>query len=579
MKKTIILFAIVVLGTTVSLAQAPDAFKYQAVARDATGAVLANKSVSFRISILLGTVTGAIVYSERHNTNTNEFGLVNLEIGKGITETGSMAGIDWSTGPYFIKVEMDKDGGSNFLVLGTSQLMSVPYALFANSVKKGDDWGQQAALTDLTLAGNGSPVQPLGIAQQDAKPGQSLQWNGETWKPGDNMAIGGTTGQVQFNNAGALGGDPKLFWDNANKRLGLGTDAPFGDLDIRGSYHSILNVKAPYDAILRLDRTLPSRWATINFLDNGNSDYWMGLNGNSNFSISRFSDKLTGLEVRENGDVAVSNNLFVNLYGKVGLGVTNPTYPLEIMTNQTPYIRFFHALSGSEATDGLLIGMQQSGDQAWIWNYENGPVHIGTNNSYRMTIKASGEVGIGTFNPVAKLHVVSDSDILTPHLLLTENGTDYSRLMFKNTSAPNKNWTVAGYSDDNNLASRLNFYYSDGTAGSDLLSITGGGRVLQAKTGDSHLLPIAYGDITLSGTITTGTDNFTCTWNGTDKRYEISITGESYNYASYTTVVTASGSSPLVAMTNSVSGKLLVTLFNIQGTAVQGIFQFVTYKK
>jgi hypothetical protein len=93
------------------------------------------------------------------------------------------------------------------------------------------------------------------------------------------------------------------------------------------------------------------------------------------------------------------------------------------------------------------------------------------------------------------------------------------------------------------------------------------------------MLPIAYGDINNAGTILSGTDNISCTWNNSAKQYEITITGESYFYSSYTTVVNVVSSSPIFATVGSVGGKLVITLWNLQGTSVQGIFNFVTYKK
>lgn len=180
--KRIILLIAGLTAFAITYAQAPASFKYQAVARDGSGAVLANKSVSFRISILQGTVTGTIVYSERHNISTNEFGLVNLEIGRGTAGVGSMGSINWGSNPYFIKVEMDPAGGSNFLWLGTTQLLSVPYALHAKTVED-DTWGNQVAMSDATLLGNGTVGNPLRIAQQRALTGNVLKWNGSTWMP------------------------------------------------------------------------------------------------------------------------------------------------------------------------------------------------------------------------------------------------------------------------------------------------------------------------------------------------------------------------------------------------------------
>lgn len=119
------------------LAQVPQAFKYQAVVRDHSGNVMAEKGVSFKISILSGSATGTAIYSEIHSgKTTNGFGLVDLEIGKGTPVSGSFSTITWYTGTYYIKVELDPAGGSAYQPLGTSQLLSVPYALQAETVDK-----------------------------------------------------------------------------------------------------------------------------------------------------------------------------------------------------------------------------------------------------------------------------------------------------------------------------------------------------------------------------------------------------------------------------------------------------------
>ncbi len=153
-KLVIILFAI--MGWFASVAQPPQSFKYQAVARDGSGNVLSNKSVSFRISVLKGTVSGSAVYTEQHLKTTNSFGLVDLEIGKGTNPTGSFAGINWGSDTYFLGVEMDLSGGIAFQPMGTSQLLSVPYAFYAGEVKNKDDADADPAneLQDLLLTGN-----------------------------------------------------------------------------------------------------------------------------------------------------------------------------------------------------------------------------------------------------------------------------------------------------------------------------------------------------------------------------------------------------------------------------------------
>jgi hypothetical protein len=133
MMKKITLFASMLFIAITLMAQTPQAFKYQAVARDASGNGLANQNVSFRISILQGNASGISVYSETHAVVTNEYGLVNLEIGNGSPVGGDFSLINWANDSYFIKVEMDETGESNYQFMGTSQLLSVPFAMHAGS--------------------------------------------------------------------------------------------------------------------------------------------------------------------------------------------------------------------------------------------------------------------------------------------------------------------------------------------------------------------------------------------------------------------------------------------------------------
>ncbi|MBI5219967.1 MAG: tail fiber domain-containing protein [Bacteroidia bacterium] len=146
--KKLYVFIWFVLAGLYTYAQAPYAFKYQAVARNVGGNVLQNQNVSFRISLLQGSSTGAAVYSEEHAATTNAFGLVNLEIGNGSNVTGIIDSIHWANGPYFIKIEMDATGGNTFSEMGVTQLLSVPYALYAASGNQGPQGPQGSAGSD-----------------------------------------------------------------------------------------------------------------------------------------------------------------------------------------------------------------------------------------------------------------------------------------------------------------------------------------------------------------------------------------------------------------------------------------------
>jgi len=132
MKKLYTLLTAVIL-TASAFAQAPEKMSYQAVVRNVGNALVTSQAVGMQLSILQGSITGSIVYVETQTPTTNINGLVSIEIGSGTVVSGTFNAIDWSNGPYFIKTETDPTGGTSYTITGTSQLMSVPYALHANT--------------------------------------------------------------------------------------------------------------------------------------------------------------------------------------------------------------------------------------------------------------------------------------------------------------------------------------------------------------------------------------------------------------------------------------------------------------
>ncbi|HXP52800.1 MAG TPA: hypothetical protein VN922_22825, partial [Bacteroidia bacterium] len=141
MKNLRLLFAALMLVciTATTYAQTPRAIKYQAIARSSNGEAIASQNVSFRISILKGSADGTPVYQETQTATTNQFGLANLSIGVGAVVTGLFDSIKWGNGTYFAKIEFDPKGGNEFAFMGTSQLLSVPYSLYAEHAKVADN--------------------------------------------------------------------------------------------------------------------------------------------------------------------------------------------------------------------------------------------------------------------------------------------------------------------------------------------------------------------------------------------------------------------------------------------------------
>ena len=160
--KKIYLSIIVLLVAISSQAQVPQAFSYQAVVRNSSNALVANQTVSERISLLKDSIAGTVVYSESQSVKTNANGLVSLQIGTGSVLSGSFKSINWATGTYFIKIETDPTGGSNYTLSNTSQLLSVPYALQAGSAPSLDYPDGFANATSILLSNGNSYTVPSG---------------------------------------------------------------------------------------------------------------------------------------------------------------------------------------------------------------------------------------------------------------------------------------------------------------------------------------------------------------------------------------------------------------------------------
>ena len=131
-----LLFTVTTLIITLMLnAQPPQAFKYQAVVRNNSGELLQNQAVGVRISIHDISAGGTIIYQETFTEITNDFGLINLDIGTGVPTIGIFTGIDWSANSKFIETEIDPAGGTSYVSIGTSELLAVPYALYSDRSK------------------------------------------------------------------------------------------------------------------------------------------------------------------------------------------------------------------------------------------------------------------------------------------------------------------------------------------------------------------------------------------------------------------------------------------------------------
>ncbi|MGB4654532.1 MAG: tail fiber domain-containing protein, partial [Bacteroidales bacterium] len=263
-------FGLIVLLSLLSISlmgQVPQKINYQAVARNSAGLPIANKQIAVKFTIRTGSSSGSEVFSERHTPWTNSLGTFNAIIGYGNPIYGSFGAINWATGTKWLQIGVDEHGGTNYVDMGTFEMLSVPYARLAQDVVNkndadadptnelqtlsisgtqltisqgntvtlpssggGDNWGTQVVQTDATLSGEGTTANKLKIAQQGATTGQVLKWNGSTWAPAnDNTGgsgggtPGGNSGTVQYNSGGSFAGSDNFTYSAGDIHLSYPT--------------------------------------------------------------------------------------------------------------------------------------------------------------------------------------------------------------------------------------------------------------------------------------------------------------------------------------------------------------------
>jgi uncharacterized protein (TIGR02145 family) len=273
--KKIITTCAVILMTACVYAQSPNKMSYQAVIRNSSNTLVTNSAVGMRISILQTSPSGTAVYVETQTPTTNANGLASIEIGGGTVVSGNFASINWANGPYFVKTETDPNGGNSYSIIGTSQLLSVPYAFYSKTTSS-----SVSAAGDTLYIGNIPYIVP-GISAANS--------GGGTYPPGTVHCTGAPTTVVDVTNPST----GKIWMDRnlgASQAATSSTDAnSYGDLyqwGRRADGHQCRT--SPTTATLSsTDQPAHGDFITIN---SGNYDWrspqntnlWQGVNGINN---------------------------------------------------------------------------------------------------------------------------------------------------------------------------------------------------------------------------------------------------------------------------------------------------------
>jgi len=268
MLKTYSLAAAFALFSTFSMAQAPQKMTYQSVVRNASGQLVSNASVGVQISILETSPAGVAVFIERHTVTTNLNGLATLEIGGGTLVAGNFSTINWGAGTYFVKTEVDPTGGTVYSIVGTAQLLSVPYALYAATSGSGAPQNLSFSGTDLSISGGNTVNLSTLVNHADAEPTNEIQslsisGNDLTISGGNTVTLpsgGGANTLGQAYNQGGAGAGRSITTDAGAVQINNAASNTIG-LEVNSAVNNSTAVLANVSGIgvgFRVESTSPS---------------------------------------------------------------------------------------------------------------------------------------------------------------------------------------------------------------------------------------------------------------------------------------------------------------------------------
>ncbi|MCG8327819.1 MAG: hypothetical protein MI974_09055, partial [Chitinophagales bacterium] len=301
MKKiTLPILSFLFIALSIQAQEVPSAFKYQTVIRDAAGEILGNQAVRIGIDI---NQNNTPIYSEDHEVTTNAYGLVSLEIGRGIIVGGVWENIDWSF-PTSLRILLDPTGGNNLEVIGSSELLSVPYALQAGNAGGSSSWSEEGDNISNNNSGNvgigtTTPDRKLSVSTNAATDGvmtvnnesaegfAGTYFNSEgglkgyvgyvgsgNWVEPNSFQLGGFNSDIKFLTTNQYATAPMTI-SNANQSVGIGTNAPDRKLSV--------STNAAADGVMTVNNESAEGFAGTYFNSEGGLKGYVGYVGSGNW--------------------------------------------------------------------------------------------------------------------------------------------------------------------------------------------------------------------------------------------------------------------------------------------------------
>lgn len=396
--RSLLCISLISLGFLLS-AQTPNGFQYQAVVRDASGYALNSDTVSVKFSILSGNATGNIEYSETHIDTTNQFGLISLQIGNGTVISGNFNSINWGNNIFFLKVEVDLDAGTNYINMGTTQLLAVPYALHSSTTSDTSRWKKSTdtLYTDKMVGiGTSNPSAKLHV-QDDISPFL-----------------------LQLMNMNSDQGPQFYLANDQYSYLGLGlngstsTDSPgnayfwlYSDNDLRIGTNNLERLIIKNDGKIGIGNSSPTTALDVNgsiTATGGNSTNWNSAFGWGDHSTHGYLlgevDPEVGINTKYyipswNGSALNTGSIYDSA-GWVGIGTTEPERRLHIVDNG--WRDQFRVQRGIETID---LNPNNGSGPSEIRSSKQ----IGLYDEVGYLMLKNGKLGVGIENPSEALEV------------------------------------------------------------------------------------------------------------------------------------------------------------------------------